>query len=104
MSRRKAAATAQTQANGAPRRELADAEQLAEHLGVSVWTIYSWRKTSYGPAAIKVGNSLRWRWSDVDAWLDAQQQQDDSVESIVRPPGRKDPTGLTTLPMIRSAR
>lgn len=44
-------------------------EKLAEYLGVPKFTIYGWRKTGYGPPAIKVGKHLRWRAQAVHAWL-----------------------------------
>ena len=48
-------------------------EALADYLGVSPKTIYDWRLKRTGPAAMKVGNQLRWRRSDVESWLDAQK-------------------------------
>ena len=45
--------------------------EVAEVLGVPVKTIYNWRAQAvpYGPPAARVGNRLRFRPSDVDAWL-----------------------------------
>ncbi|MFC5887445.1 helix-turn-helix domain-containing protein [Kitasatospora sp. CM 4170] len=54
------------------RRPLATAEELAAYLGVPLGTVYAWRHRSQGPAAIKVGRHLRYRWAEVEAWLDAQ--------------------------------
>jgi excisionase family DNA binding protein len=48
-------------------------DALADYLGVSPKTIYDWRLKRTGPAAMKVGNQLRWRRADVEAWLDAQK-------------------------------
>lgn len=44
--------------------------EAAEYLGVAVNTLYSWRHVGRGPRVIKVGNALRYRRSDVDAWLE----------------------------------
>ena len=45
-------------------------EELAAYLRVPRATIYSWRHLETAPRAMKVGKHLRWRRSDVDAWLD----------------------------------
>ncbi|MFE6867831.1 helix-turn-helix transcriptional regulator [Kitasatospora sp. NPDC057692] len=34
--------------------------------------MYAWRHRSQGPVAIKVGRHLRYRWAEVEAWLDGQ--------------------------------
>lgn len=47
-------------------------EEVAEYLGVPVQTVYIWRTKGTGPRAIKVGKHLRFRASDLDAWLDAR--------------------------------
>ena len=52
---------------------LRDAESLAAQLGISVSSVY--RKRSLGeslPRAIKVGARVRWRQSDIDAWIEQQ--------------------------------
>jgi predicted DNA-binding transcriptional regulator AlpA len=54
------------------RRPLATPEQVAEHLGVPVSTLYNWRYRKTGPKASKVGVHLRYRWDDVERWVDEQ--------------------------------
>ncbi|MFJ1703281.1 helix-turn-helix transcriptional regulator [Kitasatospora sp. NPDC088346] len=54
------------------RRPLATAEELAAYLGVPLGTVYAWRHRGQGPVAIKVGRHLRYRWAEVEAWLDDQ--------------------------------
>lgn len=44
--------------------------QVAEYFGVPVQTLYDWRCKGQGPRAFKVGKHLRYRESDVVAWLD----------------------------------
>jgi excisionase family DNA binding protein len=60
-------------------------EWLADYLGVPVRTIYQWRSTSSGPPAYRLGKVLRWRRSEVDAWL---AEHRDTVDHRVgaRPP------------------
>lgn len=50
-----------------------DVNALSAQTGMSVSTIY--RKRSNGeslPRAMKIGHAVRWRQSDVDAWLEEQ--------------------------------
>ena len=44
--------------------------EVAAYLGVPIATIHRWRTVGTGPAAMKVGKHLRWRWEIVDQWLD----------------------------------
>jgi len=45
--------------------------ELAEHLGVSVRTLYRWRKIGHGPRAIIRGKWVRYQTSDIEKWLEA---------------------------------
>lgn len=47
-------------------------EALADSLGVPLRTIYAWRARGKGPRAHKIGKHLRFRDSDVEAWLATQ--------------------------------
>lgn len=44
-------------------------EELAEYLSVPIATVYSWRKHGTAPRAHVIGKHLRFRLSDVEAWL-----------------------------------
>lgn len=58
----------------ADRRPLVDAKKVSEYLGKPVQTLAVWRMRGIGPRFIKLENgSVRYRWADVDAWLDAQE-------------------------------
>jgi excisionase family DNA binding protein len=54
---------------------LATAEEVSRFLGVPVKTLYNWRHGGIGPRASRVGRHLRYRWSDVEAWVDRQADQ-----------------------------
>jgi predicted DNA-binding transcriptional regulator AlpA len=54
------------------RRRLGTAEEVSEYLQVPVKDLYQWRHKGTGPRASKVGKYLRYRWADVEAWLDEQ--------------------------------
>lgn len=47
-------------------------KDVAKYLGVSVQTLYDWRCQHCGPKCFKVGGTLRYRESDVMAWLDTR--------------------------------
>lgn len=55
---------------------LLDIDMLAKLLGVSKSTIYRLRCYSPEkvPPAIKIGSHVRWRPSDVQAWLEKQSE------------------------------
>lgn len=42
---------------------------VSAYLGVPVATLYQWRHLGTGPKAYRLGKHLRYRQSDVDAWL-----------------------------------
>jgi excisionase family DNA binding protein len=46
-------------------------QDLAEHLGIPVQTIYQWRSRDRGPVAHRVGRHIRYRVTDVESWLSA---------------------------------
>lgn len=57
------------------RKPLATPEQVSEYLGVPVHTLYQWRHRGVGPRASKVGKHLRYRWSDIETYLDEQARE-----------------------------
>lgn len=57
---------------GGARCPLMSAEELADFLGVPLNTVYIWNHRRQGPRAHKVGRYLRYRWPEVEAWLEAQ--------------------------------
>ena len=53
--------------------ELLDEKQAAERLTVSPGTLSVWRSTGrYNLPFVKVGRMVRYRMSDLDAWIDAR--------------------------------
>lgn len=45
-------------------------QQLAARLGVPVATVYAWNSRDLGPRRLRLGKHLRYRESDIEAWLD----------------------------------
>ncbi len=66
---------------------LATTAEVADYLGVPIATLHAWRSRKKGPAAMRVGKFLRWRWETVDAWVEAQalRDVDRTGENRVRP-------------------
>jgi len=54
-------------------RPLAKPLEVAEYLGVSPRTLDDWARRRTGPKFCRVGKHRRYRWADVEKWLDAQQ-------------------------------
>jgi excisionase family DNA binding protein len=45
---------------------------LSEMLSVPVTTLYQWRHRGEGPPGYRVGRHVRYRRSEVEAWLETQ--------------------------------
>ena len=50
-------------------KRLIGVHELATYLEVPVKTLYAWRYRREGPPAFRVGRHLRYRWSDVQKWI-----------------------------------
>ncbi|EAQ10945.1 AlpA family transcriptional regulator [Maritimibacter alkaliphilus HTCC2654] len=49
-----------------------DTAQAAHYLGYSMSTLETWRCESMGPKYYKLHRRVRYKQSDLDAWLEAQ--------------------------------
>ena len=58
-------------------KKLLTAEEVAHLTGLPLNTIYKHRhqRKGLGALAVKVGRHLRWRESDIEAWLDEQVER-----------------------------
>ena len=60
-------------------RSRCNLQWLSEYLGaeepISHRTIYNWRLRGEGPPAYRIGKYLRYRRSDVDAWLEGKRDK-----------------------------
>lgn len=50
------------------------AEQLADLIGVSIYTLQRWRTQGTGPDFEKFGNQVRYRVDVVEAWMRSQSR------------------------------
>jgi excisionase family DNA binding protein len=57
-----------------PLDRLLTVEELADYLGVPFATIYAWRYRGEGPPGFRVGRHIRYRPTDVEAWIEHQLQ------------------------------
>jgi predicted DNA-binding transcriptional regulator AlpA len=55
-----------------PSTQLLDEKQLCVEFGIASITATKWRARAEGPPFIKIGRLVRYRRSDVDAWLAAR--------------------------------
>lgn len=53
-------------------RPLATSVEVATYLGIPERTLEQWRWKHKGPRWSKVGRYVRYRWADVEKWLDTQ--------------------------------
>lgn len=58
---------------------LLSVDDVASLLGVPVATLYAWRYRGTGPRGLRVGRHLRYRRSDLDAWI--RQRLDESEQT-----------------------
>jgi excisionase family DNA binding protein len=56
--------------------------ELCEHLQVSAQTIYDLRSQGRGPRGFRVGRELRFRVSEIEAWLARMESDDEQRHSI----------------------
>ena len=64
---------------GNARTGVAHSREVAEFLGISETTLTGMRYQNLGPAYIRIpgGRSVRYRWEDVESWLDAGRVETD---------------------------
>ena len=60
---------------------LLNVDELAWYLAVPPKTLYAWRARGDGPPGFRVGRHLRYRWTDVQAWI---QQRIEAGNSTTR--------------------
>ncbi len=48
--------------------------ELARRLDVAKETVYTWRKHKRGPRGYNIGGQIKFRWTEVEAWLQQQRE------------------------------
>ncbi|WFE46278.1 helix-turn-helix domain-containing protein [Verrucosispora sp. WMMD1129] len=57
------------------KRSLAGPPEVATYLNVPEKTLTQWRYLKTGPRWSKVGRHIRYRWEDVEKWLDEKSSK-----------------------------
>ncbi len=57
-------------------------DELAAYLTVPPKTLYVWRYHGQGPPGFRVGRHLRYRWSDVQAWIRRRIEVENAPRSV----------------------
>lgn len=77
-----------TTPNTHPRSSILTIDQAAAYLSIPKATLYTWRtrRAGFGPRAVKFGGCLRYRRSDLDAWVADHLEcfDDDPASTVVR--------------------
>lgn len=60
-------------------------KEVAEYLGIPIATLYQWRYRGEGPDGFRVGRHVRYRWSEIEAWIEAQLAISDRRAGSVYP-------------------
>ena len=60
-------------------------DQAAAYLSIPKATLYTWRtrRAGFGPRAVKLGGCLRYRRSDLDAWVAEHVENFDDTSAAV---------------------
>lgn len=75
LQRPKAATSSLASSPALPPTELIDENELERRTGVSASTWAKRRTSGHTPPFMKIGKNVRYLWSDVLAWLDANTKQ-----------------------------
>jgi excisionase family DNA binding protein len=69
-------------------------DQAAAYLSIPKATLYTWRtrRAGFGPRAVKLGGCLRYRRSDLDAWVADHLESFDDTQAI---PGQPAEDGVS---------
>jgi excisionase family DNA binding protein len=69
-------------------------DQAAAYLSIPKATLYTWRtrRAGFGPRAVKLGGCLRYRRSDLDAWV---AEHVETFDDISAKPDQRAPDGVS---------
>lgn len=53
--------------------EYLNTKQLAQRLGLHFHTLEKWRVEGKGPPFIRIGRTIKYRWWEVEKWMNERQ-------------------------------
>lgn len=53
--------------------------EVADYIGVPLPTLYVWNSKGTGPRYYRAGRHCRYRWADVESWLNAHSRGGDAA-------------------------
>ncbi len=56
-------------------RRISSPIEVGEFLGISINTLAAWRCAGVGPRFMKIGRRIKYRASDVEAWMERRSGQ-----------------------------
>lgn len=68
----------EVQAEYVERPVLLDTKAAAEYLSLAVPTLNTWRYLKRGPTFIRIGRLIRYRATDLNAWIESQTSGGDA--------------------------
>jgi excisionase family DNA binding protein len=54
--------------------DLKTPREVAEKLNIQTRTLQDWRSNARGPKFVRVGRHIRYRKSDIEAWIEQQSE------------------------------
>jgi excisionase family DNA binding protein len=60
-------------------KEIFTINDLCELLSVTPKTVHSWRHRGIGPTSFKAGKHVRYKRSDIEAWIEQNTQESTQV-------------------------
>jgi hypothetical protein len=64
------------------RRPLATRTEVAAHLRVPIATLEQWAHHGRGPRYVRIGRHARYRWVDVETWVNEQERCQSSPDDL----------------------
>jgi len=92
--------------NSTGTKPLLTIDEAADYLAITKATLYTWRsrRIGYGPPAVKVGGCLRFRRSDLDAWITAHTEEPEPDAEHPDSRRGKAPNALAGIALTRRSR
>jgi excisionase family DNA binding protein len=94
-----------TTADGPISSAILTIDQAAAYLAIPKATLYTWRtrRVGFGPPAVKIGGCLRYRRSDLDAWVEQHVETFDGGDALALPADARVPSQRDGVSLSRAS-